>query len=139
MGLSRAEKQERRYVVYFLRCPLSKLVRYVGMTSNPRARAVSHATPIDGCLRKVEWIRELKSRGLRPILEVKTPEMSLGAAESLERRLIKLVSLHSPNQIFNGVEVDEPTSQLCKINASRANQTPFARTNAALGLLEGVQ
>jgi len=125
MGISKSEKQSRKYVVYILRCPMTRLVRYVGMTSNPKARAACHITSCDGSSQKVAWIARLKYLGLKPLFEIKTPEMTLVSAECLERRLILAFSLNHPYQLYNGVLVDAHHGILSKITTQRCLQRKF--------------
>ena len=133
MGLTLAEKQRRRYVVYFLRCPITGMVRYIGCSSNPEARAISHTNSLDGMPEKRSWVERLKAAGLRFILEVKTPPMSYAAASHLEMRLIALYAIHTPNQLFNGHIAKD--GLLRKVSGLRFRRYQDACTNASLGLL----
>lgn len=61
--------RRRKRAVYALFCPLLHVVRYVGLSCNPRMRLYSH------CHRQTnqamrQWIADLKSRGLSPELQI---------------------------------------------------------------------
>lgn len=53
--------------VYFLIDPDSKLVRYIGVTGNPKSRIASHFSSKQTAQRaKLGWIESLQSQGRRP-------------------------------------------------------------------------
>lgn len=55
--------------IYGLYCPLTGVIKYVGMTNNPPARYAQHLadkadTP------KVAWMNELRAHGVKPIMGI---------------------------------------------------------------------
>lgn len=55
--------------IYTLSCPLSGDVKYVGRSINPEARLIQHLTD-KSSVKKYLWIRSLKQKGLKPVLQV---------------------------------------------------------------------
>lgn len=130
MGLSRNQLMNRDHVIYFLRCPVTGLIRYVGRTSNPIERRSNHYVVSDGQIEKRAWVAALRERGLKYEFEVKTPPMSYAAACHVELRMIAMFELHCPGQLFNGHHVVNGT--LRKVSGWRGgrklppNFDPFA-------------
>lgn len=58
------------HYVYYLICPISNEVKYIGVSMNPEVRFKAHLTDRGSNKAKVEWIQNLKENGLLPILEV---------------------------------------------------------------------
>jgi hypothetical protein len=59
--------------IYVLRDPRSGDVKYVGKTKNPKDRKKHHSSPSQlrgSGIKKIEWTRELRSLGLRPLFEI---------------------------------------------------------------------
>lgn len=78
--------------VYYLRCPLTNEVKYVGATKNPKARYQQHINKLDRLLTKKRvWIEGLRARGTTPILEI--VEECEGAEAGREREQYH-VTLH---------------------------------------------
>ena len=59
-----------RHIIYILTDPITKLIHYIGYTSNEKIRLNSHCRGIDGTKEKRIWIRRLKKQGLKPIMEI---------------------------------------------------------------------
>lgn len=57
------------YTVYVLRDPRDKQVRYVGVTRQPLNKRLSEHIGDHGHSMKHRWLKELKSAGVRPIIE----------------------------------------------------------------------
>lgn len=121
MGLTASDREQRQYVVYFLRCPLTGLVRYIGLTSNPTERQSNHSVRSDGYAKKRDWIEWLRWAGLKHLFEIKTPEMSYASACHVELRLIAMFQLHFPGQLYNGHVVKD--GLLRKVSGWRALQS----------------
>ena len=61
--------EEIKYTIYKLTDPISNEVRYIGLTFNDlKQRLKSHLSD-SGKTHKCNWIRKLKSQGLKPIIE----------------------------------------------------------------------
>lgn len=57
--------------IYALICPLDNQVKYIGKSNDPQRRARDHMSDWRGAeYKKLLWLRNLKSRGLKPILEL---------------------------------------------------------------------
>lgn len=61
---------DEHHIVYGLFDPITKLLMYIGYTSNQKRRYKGHCKNKDGNKRKRIWIGELKKQGLKPIMEV---------------------------------------------------------------------
>ncbi len=57
-------------VIYTLSCPLTGEVRYVGKTNNPKIRFKNHCEERWRKNRKSNWIKSLRSRSLKPVMEI---------------------------------------------------------------------
>lgn len=96
MGLTRMQKAERDYCIYFIRCPRTGIVRYIGLTSNASVRLSNHSGCVDSACR--DWISSLKEK---PLFEVVTGPMSIASARLIETRLIYLHSVMYPGRLLN--------------------------------------
>jgi predicted GIY-YIG superfamily endonuclease len=57
--------------IYLLRCPISKKVRYVGSSKNPKTRFKQHLKDAEkNRTKKQKWILELKNKCEIPIMEI---------------------------------------------------------------------
>lgn len=57
-------------IVYTLVDPVTKIMHYVGYTSNQKNRLRRHCLGNEGTKEKQIWIRHLKKQGLNPIMEI---------------------------------------------------------------------
>jgi len=102
MGLTRQQLKERKFSLYFIRCPFTQVVKYVGITSNVKYRKQCHRSMKDGCPAKKRWVKEVKNAGERFDLEVKFTGLCIESARRLEHLLICLFAIRYPNQLVNG-------------------------------------
>lgn len=58
-----------RHYIYTLSDPRTKVIRYVGKTNNPQVRFSMHMCEKRNT-HKNNWIRQLKSLGLKPVMEI---------------------------------------------------------------------
>ena len=56
--------------IYILKDPITNDIRYVGKSDNPDKRYLSHINENRNNTYKENWIRQLKEKGLLPILEI---------------------------------------------------------------------
>lgn len=59
MSISRAERARRKHWIYFLRCPWTGEVKYIGRSCKPEERIRSHLSEKTNA-RKAEWISSLE-------------------------------------------------------------------------------
>jgi hypothetical protein len=116
--LTREQKQARTYCIYFLRCPDTWAVRYIGMSSIGRVREHAHWT--DRLLRpqaapgsKEFWLQNLSASGKRPVFDAVLTGLKLEEAEQVETRLI---FLHSQ---FRRSELMQAKVDVCRCKSSR--------------------
>jgi predicted GIY-YIG superfamily endonuclease len=127
---------ELPWFVYFLRDPIDKQVRYVGCSSQPKKRLNNHLHTYHYVPNR-DWIQDLRSRGLLPVQEVVLGPMTKEQAIRAEARLIRLHSVYRPGQLLQRVFQPKSTPIALLFGRFDVNHaTPFARTNAALGLLD---
>ena len=75
--------------IYVLRCPLTKEIRYVGKTNNPKERYHNHLNrALDKGTHKRNWINSLRKKGIRPIFEI-IKKVSIGEWKGWEKYYIK--------------------------------------------------
>src|SRR5690348_11163357 len=80
--------------IYALNDPLTGKCRYVGKTTDPRARLFNHCCPAIfnvGQSHKDRWIKKLAGLGLKPVLEI-LDEVPSAEWEFWEREYIRLFS-----------------------------------------------
>jgi len=58
------------YSIYFLKCPITNNVVYVGMTKDVIKRYMQHTRRKTNNKIKDNWNKELKLKGLKPLLEI---------------------------------------------------------------------
>lgn len=80
--------QHRRMFIYFLRCPLTGALRYIGCTRDPKWRAAAHNNARCGTL-TAEWVLDLRAKGLRPTFEIVEEVFGEKAAYRRESELIR--------------------------------------------------
>ncbi len=86
------------HYVYFLRCPITMKIRYVGVTISPKQRLSQHKIVDSYCPEsKKEWITMLRKEGKSPIMEIVNVARKKLAIK-LESHLIKTLR-------ENGVEL----------------------------------
>ena len=77
--------------VYFLICPLTRFVRYVGTSYQPKKRYNSHVFNIPNIGLKGQWIERLKKVNLKPILQIHKVHPNKSLAVKSELNLINTV------------------------------------------------
>lgn len=81
---------ERRHYIYILICPIENKVKYIGRTIKPEIRLKAHLTCSDGSPEKRNWIKKLKRKKLKPIMEIVDSTFGLDMdAENLESEIIE--------------------------------------------------
>lgn len=58
------------FYLYTLAHPITKEIRYIGKTNNLTLRYNRHCSPEDQQSHRISWLKSLKSKGLRPLMEV---------------------------------------------------------------------
>lgn len=83
---------DKTYSLYFLICPIENIVRYVGVSVEPKKRLMRHCSPCEQKenSHKFRWIRKLRSVGQKPILEIILDNLTIEEASKLEIQYIKL-------------------------------------------------
>ena len=77
------------YSIYSLKCPISKNVVYVGITKNVVDRYSRHLRD-KANVKKWEWVLDLKSKGLIPLLEIIESGLNQYEAEEKEKYYISI-------------------------------------------------
>jgi predicted GIY-YIG superfamily endonuclease len=72
------------YSIYYLKCPTTNKVMYVGMTKDVVKRYYQHFRLNSKNQKKDEWMRSLKEKKLKPLLEVVECGLSKQEAELKE-------------------------------------------------------
>lgn len=87
--------------VYYLKCPITLHIRYVGCTTIPLEKRLNEH--INGCTNAIRhWVCLLSQRGKKPIIEeAKTCELK--KAKRLEIKLIDVLSDIYTDQLLNVV------------------------------------
>lgn len=69
--------------VYALRDPRDNEIRYIGRSVSPKTRLSNHGASSGSGARVLAWVRELKSQGLAPVIDIlrRVDGVSAGAAE----------------------------------------------------------
>ncbi len=56
--------------IYSLSDPVTKEIKYIGQTVNPKQRELSHYYNCNSTSAKMKWIKSLKLNGRRPLFEI---------------------------------------------------------------------
>jgi predicted GIY-YIG superfamily endonuclease len=80
------KKENPRWVIYALRCPLQGKIRYIGKSSNVKARYKQHLKDAGSKSYKKLWIQKLNERGLFPVLEIMDTATTEPEAREKENR-----------------------------------------------------
>lgn len=62
--------EENKVFIYGLLCPIKNQIRYIGKTNNIVKRLSSHLRDNRSITHKTNWIKSLKIKGLKPIIEI---------------------------------------------------------------------
>lgn len=118
--------------IYCLREPDTGSIRYVGKSDNPKKRLSSHLSEArdKNCHRKV-WLHSLKSRGLRPVLEI-VDEVPVEHWQQLEVAYIeffKACGFDLTNNAAGGGGVCDPSPEvrerqrMCRLGKKLSTET----------------
>ena len=119
--------------VYFLRCPDTGVIKYVGRSCNPRVRLSAHmSVPSLGNPEKQNWIDSLKRDGKRPLLDIAIGPVEKDAANECELRLIFLIDQADPDQLLNKLVIPWPTRTKREERLGKQND----RLRARIAVLE---
>lgn len=80
------------YSIYYLKCPTTNKVMYVGMTKDVVKRYYQHVRKKTSNPKKDEWVRSLKNNGLKPLLEIVECGLNRDEAELREAYWISINS-----------------------------------------------
>ncbi len=90
--------------LYFLRDPRNLMVRYIGISNDPKYRLTQHWSErlrhYTTGLAKADWFRELDSQGLRPVLDVMITGLTKHQAKRVEHRLVSNWMAKHPGQLL---------------------------------------
>lgn len=103
------------YAIYGLVDPRTEKIRYIGISTNVFKRYREHTQIIDLTTPKGQWINDLYSLGMRPMLLM----MGIAPDESIARQKEKnFIEQYSKNDLFNfihntanldcGTRIDDP-------------------------------
>ena len=91
--------------IYYLIDPITKIVRYVGNTKNPKSRYRQHLKDAEKKqnTEKQKWIIELKDKKMTPLMEiVKEIENDVEARKEEEKEVVKHIqtvfNIHMPGK-----------------------------------------
>ncbi len=86
---SQSVKQD--YCIYALIDPFDNAIKYIGRTRNPKERYNAHfsSTYGDGTKEKCNWIQDLRTKGLRPIMKIIEESLTKEIAHERERYWIR--------------------------------------------------
>lgn len=93
----------KKEFIYYLICPISKKVKYVGKSKNPKSRYNQHIKKLDKQLTpKREWLENLFSKKLIPILQVIEEINETNAREReqfhLNKNIDTALNIHNPEK-----------------------------------------
>jgi len=108
--------------IYELRCPIKKVVRYIGATSKPKSRFKQHIKDTGenkktAKTKKQEWISWLRKQQMTPVMNILHTEEDKQKGRKLEEqeviKNIKTVfNLHMPGKGSLSVEHFKKTGKL---------------------------
>ena len=91
--------------VYGLQCPVTELIRYVGVSSRPERRLREHLSFMGRyCNHRIyPWFKSLRDIGVKPKLILLSDAMPKRDALRLERQWHVFLHRNFPGQCVNGV------------------------------------
>lgn len=134
MGMS--EQEERRKIIYALWCPVTRQYRYVGASVNPESRWRQHCSLCGANAIKRQWVKWLRTRGLKPRL-VFLDDCAIADGKELENAWI-LRLMAEGHELLNAVYPGYSYRQMCA-NAGRyrsGNGYRFINDQEPLSLAE---
>lgn len=76
---------KNNWSVYYLLCPDTQIIRYVGISGNPKNRLRDHLREADkGTNHKAHWVKSLLKKKKKPIMQIVATELSLNEAKKVE-------------------------------------------------------
>ena len=93
MGATKEYRRNSPHYVYFVRCPESGTVRYIGISTNIEERSHDGEVAL--------WRDEFRKRGLEPIKHVVAGPLTFKQALLVESRLLLLHGVMYPDRLFN--------------------------------------
>ncbi len=112
--------------VYELIDPITDETRYIGITKNPNRRYREHLTRFKTNYYKVNWIKNLLGRNLKPIMNI-IDEILIKEASFWERHYISLYKSWNcklTNYFLNGENYNEMTAKLISNSLKGRKQSP---------------
>jgi predicted GIY-YIG superfamily endonuclease len=94
------ESGMNRWCVYVLRDPRDGLVRYVGMTGNPKRRKAMHNSFLHGPMALRRWRACLRISGKKIVFETVSSHATKDAALQAESELILWYQDNHPSQLY---------------------------------------
>jgi predicted GIY-YIG superfamily endonuclease len=76
------------FYIYCLICPIDSSIKYIGMSINPDVRLQMHYNGTESSEEKYNWINNLKSVGVKPIMKIIDTSNSRTKAKKLEKYYI---------------------------------------------------
>jgi hypothetical protein len=104
--------------IYTLSDPDSKIVRYVGASTNPKSRFMQHIKDGErGKTQKQLWILELRRQGKLPILQIVGKEEDEAKARLLEEKTVienieTIYNIHLPGKGSKSIKHYKKTGKL---------------------------
>jgi len=87
------------YYIYALICPITKDIRYIGKTKHPKSRYNQHLKDAEkrNKTEKQKWIIKLKSKNMKPLLQIIDKTENEKEARILEEKTV----IANINTVFN--------------------------------------
>jgi len=111
------DKSDSLWCVYFVRCPNTLVVVYIGITRDFNTRQKCHRMKHGGsaCI-------SMNRAGARPVVERVTDYVEYSKARNMESRLLYLHNIMYPGRLVNREETrleDKTTSVLCIVRSNK--------------------
>ena len=101
MALSKADRVGRPHWVYFLRCPETNRVKYIGKTTNLREREAAHRRSHTSKA-KADWVAGLEALGKSFLFDAILGPVDGNEAYRVENYLIVRHLIDYPGVLVNG-------------------------------------
>lgn len=104
--------QKRDWNVYYLICPYKNVIRYIGISQDPKRRLKEHLASTERMKKenpyKYNWIQKMKRKNLEPKLEIAFSSLSFNEAFALEETLIQAFKTMNPKDVTNIAPSNKP-------------------------------
>jgi hypothetical protein len=136
LDMSKKDKTDQNCGIYALKCPADNSIKYIGQSKNIAKRYKAHCELSESkkIFPVVEWVMELKEKGLKPVLEVLEVVSEPKERDAAEIKWIDSVGLDNLLNVIGGgrTEYWKATSRVYECWSVDGLKDPYAMLRGAM-------